>query len=64
MQVLIDDSQVESGSLTEDWDMLPPKEINDPSKSKPADWVDTKTIADPNDKKPGWSTRLVGIFRL
>ncbi len=52
LQVRIDDEKVESGSLFEDWDILPPKEINDPAQSKPADWVDQKTIADPEDKKP------------
>ena len=52
MQVKIDDVKVESGSLEEDWDILPPKEINDPAQSKPKDWVDAKTIADPSDSKP------------
>jgi calreticulin len=51
-EVRIDDDKVESGSLYEDWDMLPAKEINDPSQSKPVDWVDAKTIPDPEDKKP------------
>jgi len=54
-QVLIDGSEVASGSLKEDWDMLPPKEIKDPKASKPSDWVDERMIPDPNDKKPtGW----------
>jgi len=54
-EVRIDGKKVESGSLTDDWDFLPPKMIKDPSKSKPADWVDTPKIADPSDKKPeGW----------
>jgi hypothetical protein len=47
VQVRIDNAKVESGSLEEDWDILPPKEINDPAQSKPKDWVDAKTIADP-----------------
>lgn len=54
-KVEIDGTEVASGSLAEDWDMLPPKEIKDPKASKPADWVDEKQIADPTDKKPeGW----------
>jgi len=54
-KVLIDDKEVASGSLKEDWDMLEPKEIKDPHSSKPSDWVDDKTIPDPTDKKPaGW----------
>jgi len=50
--VLIDNEEKESGSLTEDWDFLPPKEINDPAAKKPSDWVDDAKIDDPTDKKP------------
>lgn len=54
-QVNIDGTEVQKGSLKEDWDMLPPKMIKDPSAKKPEDWVDEKYIADPNDAKPeGW----------
>jgi calreticulin len=53
--VHIDGKEVGKGSLKEDWDILPPKEIKDPKASKPADWVDEKMIPDPTDKKPeGW----------
>jgi len=53
--VNIDEKEVASGSLKEDWDILPPKEIKDPKASKPADWVDEREIPDPEDKKPeGW----------
>jgi len=53
--VSIDGEEKESGSLEEDWDMLPPKEIEDPEAEKPADWVDEKQIPDPEDSKPeGW----------
>jgi calreticulin len=51
-QVDIDGSKVESGSLLEDWDFLPPKQINDPEQSKPSDWVDDAQIDDPEDTKP------------
>lgn len=48
----IDQEQKESGNLEDDWDFLKPKEIDDPSDKKPADWVDEAQIADPEDKKP------------
>jgi len=41
--------------LEDDWSILKPKKINDPSVSKPADWQDQKFITDPDDTKPeGW----------
>jgi len=53
--VLVDGVEREKGSLEEDWSILKPKKINDPSQSKPADWQDQKYITDPEDKKPeGW----------
>jgi len=51
-EVFIDDESKLSGSLEEYWDFLEPKEIKDPSKSKPEDWVDEKKIPDPADLKP------------
>ncbi|KAJ3287688.1 Calreticulin-1 [Rhizoclosmatium sp. JEL0117] len=54
-KILLDGEEKESGSITDEWDLLPPKKIKDPSASKPADWVDDAEIADPTDKKPkGW----------
>lgn len=50
--VLIDGESVREGSLEDSFDFLAPKEINDPSESKPTDWVDTKKIPDPTDEKP------------
>jgi len=50
--VKIDNKEVRSGDLTEDFDFLPPKEINDPEESKPEDWVDERFIDDPEDVKP------------
>jgi calreticulin len=35
-EVDIDGAKVESGSLFEDWDILPPKTIKDPDAKKPA----------------------------
>jgi len=54
-EVLVDGSSKASGSLKEDFDMLLPRKIPDPSKSKPGDWDDRAMIPDPEDKKPeGW----------
>jgi calreticulin len=53
-QVLMDQKEKASGTLLEGWD-FPPKEIDDPSDTKPDDWVDEEKIADPEDVKPeGW----------
>merc|ERR1711976_261488 len=53
--VLIDNEEKKSGSMLEDWDFLPPKQIKDPNVSKPADWVDQARIPDPEAVKPeGW----------
>jgi len=51
-EVYIDGDKKESGSIEEDFPILPEKRIKDPSKSKPSDWVDERMIDDPNDKKP------------
>lgn len=48
----IDNKKVESGSLEDDWDFLPPKKIKDPEAKKPADWDEREKIDDPDDKKP------------
>lgn len=54
-EVLIDGEKKESGSIEDDFPILPDKKIKDPAQSKPADWVDERLIDDPNDKKPeGW----------
>jgi len=51
-KVLIDLKEVQSGSLEEDWDILPPKTIKDPNAKKPEDWDERAQIPDPADKKP------------
>jgi hypothetical protein len=33
------------GNLADEWDFIPPKTIPDPKESKPADWVDEKTVS-------------------
>jgi len=50
-KILIDNEVVKEGTFDE-WDFLPAKEINDPSVSKPEDWVDERQIDDPEDVKP------------
>merc|ERR1712125_79556 len=50
--VEIDQEEVYSGSLKEDWEVLAPKEISDPDDKKPDDWADEAMIDDPEDKKP------------
>jgi len=50
--VNIDGKEAQKGSLKEDFDVLKPKEIKDPNASKPSDWVNERTIADPADVKP------------
>jgi len=53
--VLVDGKETSTGSLKEDFGILLPRQIKDPQASKPSDWVDSKTMADPEDKKPeGW----------
>ncbi|XP_060619576.2 calreticulin [Anolis sagrei] len=51
-EVKIDNNKVESGSLEEDWDFLPPKKIKDPEAKKPDDWDERAKIDDPEDTKP------------
>jgi len=53
--VLIDNEEKRSGNLVDEFDFLPPKQINDPNAKKPEDWVDSPKMVDPEDKKPaGW----------
>eukprot|EP00041_Stephanoeca_diplocostata_P018093 m.375438 g.375438 ORF g.375438 m.375438 type:complete len:476 (+) comp20918_c0_seq1:160-1587(+) len=57
----IDEEQVLSGALGSkdefDPSLMPPKTIDDPSDSKPEDWVDEKMIDDPEDPPPAdWVT--------
>jgi len=53
--IYIDGALKHEGSLYDEWDILAPREIQDPDAKKPIDWVDQKMIPDPNDVKPeGW----------
>ena len=51
-EVKIDNKKAESGSLEEDWDLLPPKTILDPEAKKSEDWDDKAKIDDPEATKP------------
>jgi len=51
-QVNIDGKEAAAGSIKDDFDILPPKEIPDPAAKKPSDWVDERQIPDPTDVKP------------
>jgi len=54
-KIFVDGAEKKAGAIPEYWNILPPKKINDPAQSKPADWVDERLIDDPDDKKPeGW----------
>merc|ERR1712183_1001856 len=52
VRVEIDEEKIYEGALKEDWEVLAPKEINDPDDKKPSDWADEAMIDDPEDKKP------------
>merc|ERR1712118_31687 len=55
-EVYLDKESKAAGSLHDDW-KFPPKTKDDPSDSKPKDWVDTKMMDDPDDKQPeDWVT--------
>jgi hypothetical protein len=51
--VLFNGESQATGSLLDDFKppVNPSKEIDDPSDSKPEDWVDAKQISDPDAKK-------------
>merc|ERR1711953_925884 len=52
VRVDIDEEKIYEGSVKEDWEVLKPKEINDPDDKKPDDWVDDSMIDDHETKKP------------
>merc|ERR1712100_79079 len=57
VRVEIDEEKVYEGSIKEDWEVLKPKQIDDPEDKKPSDWVEDSMMDDPEDKKPDdWVT--------
>ena len=59
--VKIDNEKVESGSLEDDWDFLPPKKIKDPAAKKPEDWDDRAKIDDEDDTKPEVNNEMINF---
>merc|ERR1712193_382684 len=56
-EVFLDKKSKSTGSLHENW-KFPAKTLDDPSDSKPSDWVDEAMIDDPEDKQPSdWDMR-------
>ncbi|KAI8818962.1 Calreticulin family-domain-containing protein [Fimicolochytrium jonesii] len=53
-KILVDNVEAKTGSLLKDFNppVNPPKEIDDPTDTKPADWVDLAQIEDPEATKP------------
>jgi calreticulin len=57
VKVEVDQTELYSGNMKDDWEMLKPKIIADPDDKKPGDWVDTSMMDDPEDAKPDdWVT--------
>jgi len=57
-----DMEEKEKGRLEDDWAFLKPKEIDDPTDSKPKDWVDEAQMDDPEDKKPeDWDSEAATV---
>jgi len=55
-EVFFDKKSKSKGALHDDW-KFPQKTKDDPSDSKPSDWVEEAKIDDPDDKKPeDWAT--------
>merc|ERR1712054_589456 len=55
--VAVDQEELYSGNMKDDWELLEPKIIADPEDKKPGDWVDTSMMDDPEDAKPDdWVT--------
>lgn len=51
-EIKLDNEVKVSGSIPDYWDVLPPKQIPDPSQTKPADWVEEEFIIDTSAVKP------------
>merc|ERR1712100_684898 len=61
VKVDIDQEEIYSGNLKDDWELLKPKTIPDPDDKKPDTWVDEAMMDDPEDKKPDdWVTEEDG----
>jgi len=57
VKVEVDQTEIYSGNMVDDWELLKPKIIADPDDKKPEDWVDTSMMDDPEDANPDdWVT--------
>jgi calreticulin len=55
-EIFLDKKSKASGKLHDDW-KFPPKTTDDPSDSKPSDWIDEKMMDDPAESQPAdWAT--------
>merc|ERR1719162_1934103 len=52
VRVEIDGEKTYEGSITDDWEVLKAKEIDDPEDKKPDEWVTEKRMVDAAAKKP------------
>merc|ERR1712190_365381 len=52
VRVEIDEEKIYEGNMKDDWELLKPKEIEDPEDKKPSDWADDSMMDDPEDAKP------------
>merc|ERR1712032_249207 len=52
VRVEIDEEKIYDGAIKDDWEVLKPKEIADPTDKKPDDWTDESMIDDPAETKP------------
>merc|ERR1712050_633632 len=52
VRVEIDEEKIYEGDMKDDWELLKPKEIEDPEDKKPSDWADDSMMDDPEDAKP------------
>merc|ERR1711916_120626 len=63
--VLVDESEIYSGSMKDDWELLAPQEIKDPEDKKPEDWDDEEDgeweapMKDNPDFKGEWSVKKI-----
>merc|ERR1719287_54506 len=51
VKVEIDQEKIYEGSITDDWEVLKAKTIDDPADSKPSDWVEDSMMDDPSKTK-------------
>ncbi len=49
---LIDNVVAASGTIEDDWNIVAPRRIADPTATKPADWIDDPEMDDPSDTQP------------